>query len=101
MVALAGGFVIAGGAAGFAVHEAVPADADLENGLAEATVFVALALVFRHFALGATVFGGTGSGGHRSNVALNSGAGNVPLVTRVVGGSPLNSPRESRAYGSG
>ena len=82
---LARGLVIAGGAAGFAVHEAVLADADFEYGLAEAAVLVALALVLDHFALGTTAFGGTGSRGHRNNVALPGGAGNVPLVTWVRG----------------
>jgi hypothetical protein len=78
---LARGFVVAGDAAGLAVHEAVLADPDLEYGLAEATVLIALALVFRHFALGATIFCGTGPGGHRNNLTLNGKTGNVPLVT--------------------
>jgi hypothetical protein len=82
---LARGLVIAGGAAGFAVHEAVLADADFEHGLAEAAVLVALALIFRHFALGAAAFGGTRSRGHRNNVALRGEAGNVPLVTTCQG----------------
>jgi hypothetical protein len=56
-VASVGSLVVAGAAAGLAVHEAILADADLEYGLAEAAVLVALALVFWHFALGATVFG--------------------------------------------
>jgi hypothetical protein len=68
-----------------AVHEAVLADADFEYGLAEAAVLVALALVFCLFALGAAVFGGTGSGGHRSNLALWGEMRNVPLVTCVSG----------------
>ena len=67
---LTGGFVVAGGAAGLAVQEAVLAEADFEHGLAEAAVFVALALRFRHFTLGASVFGGARSGGHRNNVTL-------------------------------
>jgi hypothetical protein len=89
---LVGGFVVAGGAAGLAVHESVLADADFEYGLAEAAVLVALALIFRHFALGATVFGGPGSCGHKNNVALRGEVGNVPLVTCVCGatGSSAN-----------
>jgi len=75
------GFVVAGDAAGFAVHEAVLANADLEYGLAEAAVLIALALFFRHFALSAAVFGLAGSGGHSHNLALGSQIGNVPLVT--------------------
>ena len=75
------GFVIAGGAAGFAVHQAVQTDADVECGLAEATVLIALTLTFGHFALCATGFGLAGSGGHKSNVALGGEVENVPLVT--------------------
>jgi hypothetical protein len=84
-VASVRGLVIASAAAGLAVHEAVLAEADLEYGLAEAAVLIALALVFCHFALGATAFGGTCSGGHRSNLALWGAMGNVPLVTCVSG----------------
>ncbi|HTA50303.1 MAG TPA: hypothetical protein VK930_12675, partial [Verrucomicrobiae bacterium] len=65
------------------VHEAVLTEANFEDGLAEAAVLFALALGFRHVALGAAVFGGTGSGGHRSNLALRGEMGNVPLVTCV------------------
>jgi hypothetical protein len=75
------GLVIAGGAAGFAVHQAVLANADFEHGLAKAAVLLALALVFGHFALCATVFGVAGSGGHISNVTLGDEMENVPLVT--------------------
>ena len=83
-VDLVGSFVVAGGAAGFAVHEAVFADADIELRLTENTELVAFALIFRHFALAAAQLGGAGLGGHRSNVALGCGVGNVPLVTSIV-----------------
>ena len=79
------GLVIAGVAAGFAVHEAVLANADFEHSLAKAAVLLALALVFGHFALCATVFGLAGSGGHISNVTLGDEMENVPLVTWVSG----------------
>jgi hypothetical protein len=72
---LVGSFVIAGVAAGVAVHESVLADSDIEHGLAEAAVLIALALRFRHFTLGATVFGLAGSGGHKNNVALDRRGG--------------------------
>jgi hypothetical protein len=75
---LIGGFVIAGGAAGFAVHETVLANADLEYGLAEAAELIALALLFGHFTLGALVFG---SGGHSRMLAPGGERENVPLVT--------------------
>jgi hypothetical protein len=51
------------------VHEAVQANADVQYGLAEATVLIALALTFEHFTLCAAGFGLAGSGGHISNVS--------------------------------
>ena len=65
---LVGGFVVAGGAAGFAVHEAVFADADVELRLAEDAELIAVAVILRHFALAATKFDVAGSGRHGSNV---------------------------------
>jgi hypothetical protein len=73
--------VVAGVPAGFAVHEAVFADADIELRLAEAAELIALALSLGHFALSAAVLGLAGSGRHSSNVALSTASGNVPLVT--------------------
>jgi hypothetical protein len=81
---LVGSLVVAGVAAGLAVHESVFADADVELRLTEDAEFVAVALVFRHFTLAAAEFGGSGSVGHISNVALGRGIGNVPLVTSIV-----------------
>jgi hypothetical protein len=78
---MVGGFVVASGAAGFAVHEAVFADADVELGLAEDAELVAVAMIFRHFALAAAEFERGGSVGHGSNVAPVWEMGNVPLVT--------------------
>jgi hypothetical protein len=63
------GFVVAGGSAGFAVHDSILADAHVNTRLAHAAVFFALTLIFLQFALQATVFGGFGSGGHGNNVA--------------------------------
>ena len=48
-----GNLVVAGGAAGFAVHEAIGAEAYLELGLAQHTVFFAPAMLFHLLALGA------------------------------------------------
>jgi hypothetical protein len=73
--------VVAGVAAGFAVHEAILANADIELRLAEAAELIALALSLWHFALSAAVLGLAGSGRHSSNVALSIASGNVPLVT--------------------
>jgi hypothetical protein len=80
-MALFRGLVIAGLAAGFAVHEAVSAEADVDLRLTEAAELLALALSLGHIALAATVFGVAGSGRHRNNVALGGSSGNVPLVT--------------------
>lgn len=83
---LIGGFVVAGVAAGFAVHEAVPANADVELRLTKAAELLALALSFGHFALAATVLGVAGSCGHSSNVAPGAAGGNIPVVTAVFSG---------------
>ena len=80
-VGLVGSFVAAGAAAGFAVHEAVLADADVELGLAETAELIAFALGLRHFALAATAFSFSGSGGHRNKVARGGAMGNVTVVT--------------------
>jgi hypothetical protein len=66
---LVGSFVVAGLAAGLAVHEAVVANANVNQRLAEAAEFFALARVFRLLALRATVFGGAGSGTHVHNLS--------------------------------
>ena len=86
-----GGFVVAGGAAGLTVHEAILADADFEYGLAQAAEFVALAGGFCHFALAAAKFGGSGSVGHRCNASEGPGyrkhsVGNVDgqWVLRII-----------------
>jgi hypothetical protein len=52
---LAGDFVIAGFAARLAIVQAVIAKTNFHQGLAEAAVFFAVALRFRHLALHATV----------------------------------------------
>jgi hypothetical protein len=72
---LVGSFVIAGAAAGFAIHEAVLADADIELGLAQAAELIALALRLRHFALAATLFTAGSSGGHRNKVTRSCRVG--------------------------
>ncbi len=79
-----GGLVVAGGAAGFAVHEAVFTDADVELRTAEAAELIALAGVFRLLALGAAEFGLAGCRGHTSNLALSGAIENMPLVTCIL-----------------
>jgi hypothetical protein len=77
---LVGGLVVAGGAAGFAVHQAVVADARVDDGLAQATEFFALARSFGLFALGAFEAGGAGSGTHMPNVARCQSSMKMTLV---------------------
>jgi hypothetical protein len=81
-VLVRGGLVVAGRAAGLTVHEAVAANADVERRLAEAAKFLALARIFRPIALGAAVFGRTGSGAHEVNVAQERAGWNM---TEVMG----------------
>lgn len=80
---LVGRLVIAGGAAGLAVHQSVGADADVECGLAEDAEFIAFTGVFRLLALCTFDLGRTGSVAHAQNVAQEAGSWNV---TEVMGG---------------
>jgi hypothetical protein len=64
-----GGLVVAGFAAGDAIHEAVLANPYVHPRLAEAATLLAPTLVFWLLTLGAAVLGGAGSGGHEANVA--------------------------------
>ena len=74
--------MVAGVAAGFAVHEAVLADADVELRLAEAAELIALALSLGHFTLSAAVLGVAGSGRHSSNVAPRRRSGKRSVGNR-------------------
>jgi hypothetical protein len=60
--------MVAGSAAGIAVHEAIVAKPDVHGGLAKAAELLALAGTLGHLALRAAVFGSSGSGGHNGNV---------------------------------
>jgi hypothetical protein len=62
-------FVVAGFAAGGAVHEAILADAYVNLRLTEAAILLAVAFVFGHFALHAAVFCFSGRG-HAETLAL-------------------------------
>jgi hypothetical protein len=93
------GLVLAGRAAGLAVQESVGTQADVDDGLAEAAVFLALAAAFRLLALRAAVFGGTGSGAHKLNVAQESGGGNVTEVIEVFNRqSGINNQQSAIAF---
>ena len=89
-----GSLVVAGFAAGLAIHQAVGADANVELRLTEAAELIADALVFRHFTLAAAVLAVAGSGVHANNVALLGTGGNVPLVT---GGAGVRAYRAAEA----
>lgn len=81
------GFVVAGGAAGFAVHETVGAKADIKHRLAETTEFFALATAFWLLALCAHDLAAAGSGTHRLNLARH---GSPQEMTLVIGSCPGN-----------
>jgi hypothetical protein len=72
------GFVIAGGAAGLAIHETIGANADIEDCLAQAAILLALAAFFRLLALRAAISGGTTSGAHTANLACYRGLPKSP-----------------------
>jgi hypothetical protein len=61
--------VVTRGAAGFAVHQAVRADADIDDRLAQAAILLALTLRFRLFTLRATILRGTGRSAHAVNAS--------------------------------
>jgi hypothetical protein len=75
------GLVFAGRAAGLAIEEAVGAETDVHDRLAEAAEFFALARTLGLFALGALVFGGAGSVTHELNVAQERDGSHVTEVT--------------------
>jgi hypothetical protein len=73
-------FVVASRTAGLAIHQAVNAKADIDHRLAKTTELFALARGLRLFALGAFVFGSTGSGAHTNNLACDGGNPEMTLV---------------------
>ena len=68
-IQLVRGSVVAGLAAGLAIHKTVVADADVHHSLAQATKLLTLAGILSLLALRTTIFGWTGSGTHADNVA--------------------------------
>jgi hypothetical protein len=75
--------VVAGFPAGFAIHQAIGAYADIDNRLAQTAILFALATILGLFTLRATVFCGAGSGTHGANV---SRPGEHAKMTLVIGG---------------
>lgn len=62
------GFVVAGGAARFAIHQAIGANAHIDHRLAQAAILLALAASFGLLALCAATLRRTGSSAHGMNV---------------------------------
>jgi hypothetical protein len=91
------GFVIAGVAAGLAVHQSVFADADIHHGLAHAAELFALAAGFGHFTLRAFVSGGAGSGAHKDKIL---GAAALENMTLVMAGASVNRACQRWRFGS-
>jgi hypothetical protein len=79
------GLVVASGAAGFAVHEAVRANADVDDGLAEAAEFFALAIGFGLFTLRAARLDLCVSVTHEANVARSTRISKMTLVIAICG----------------
>jgi hypothetical protein len=77
---LIGHFVVAGAAAGFAVHQAVFAKTNINDGLAEGAVFLALTLMLGLLALRAADFAGAGSGAHKANLPAALAVQKMTLV---------------------
>lgn len=67
------GFVVAGFAAGLAVHESVLANANVDDRLAKNAVLFALADVFQLLALHTAILDMSGSGAHAATVARAGG----------------------------
>ena len=61
---LIGHFVVAGAAAGFAVHQAVGTDTNIDDRLTETAILLTLTLRFRLFTLRAAILRGTGRSAH-------------------------------------
>ena len=79
---LVGDFVLAGGAAGLTIVEAVRAEPDIDLALAQDAVFLTFASLFRHLTLRAHH---SGFGSHTETLTLLRTRINVPLVTLVPG----------------
>ena len=62
------GLIVAGGAARFAVHQAVGAKTDVEDRLTQKAELLALAAALGLFTLRAANFRGTGSGAHGATI---------------------------------
>ena len=77
-------FVFAGGAAGFAVHQAIGAEADVEHGLAEHAEFFAPATRLNAFALRADDLARRWFRRHAPSLVWSRPGRNVTKVTRVM-----------------
>jgi hypothetical protein len=74
------GFIVAGFAAGFAVHQSIVADADVHSGLAETAEFLTFARALGLLTLRAAVFSGSGSSAHAPTLTCSSRCGKMTFV---------------------
>src|SRR5262249_32940759 len=95
---LAGGFVVACVATGFAVIQPVFAEADIQLRLAKATILLTLTPFFSLFALATAAFG---LGGHRKTLSLGTLAGKRAIgnLRKVLQSQPVS--RDHELYGGG
>jgi hypothetical protein len=78
------GFIVAGFAAGFAVHQSIVADADVHSGLAETAEFLTFARAFGLLTLRAAVFSGSGSSAHVPTLTCYSRCGKMTFVMGLL-----------------
>ena len=83
---LVSSLVVACRAARFAIHQSVIAEAYVNHRLAQAAVFLTLAISFGLLALRAAIFCMTGTGAHEITLSLTRGSANVTSVTKEVRG---------------
>jgi hypothetical protein len=81
-------FVVAGFAARFAVHQSISANANVDDCLAQAAEFFALACGLRLFALHAAVLRGAGSSAHEARLVPAVRGRNMTEVTKTVISGP-------------
>ncbi|SRR5579872_180918 len=91
-----GGLIVAGLAAGFAIHEPVVANADIDYSLAQAAELLAFTLSLWLFALRAAVFSRAGSGAHAITVARGTRGREMTLVMAAISKSRHGARRSSR-----
>ena len=92
---LIGGLVVAGAAAGLAIHQSIFAEAHINDRLAQRAIFFALTILLGLLALRAAGFRGAGSGGHIANLPA---ALVVQKMTLVITLAPENLPAQPARF---